>query len=529
MSWLIYKYEEPIYINICDWFNIGNIEVKYGILLDTLSMVVMVPVGIVTISVLIYALEYMKHDPNRNRFYIILSVFAIFMTILVISNNYIVMFIGWEFVGVISYLLISFWNTRITAMKSALSAILLNRMGDTLYVICIGIMLNLYNAVDFETIELLTPHMNTNILNIIAICLLIAATAKSAQLGLHGWLLHAMEGHCTRKSYNNKEINIGCKSIYLFKKYQNNLKTAESSNKGINNKNKSIHIYVYDIDTLEELSFNSKLECSKYFSMNRTTITKYINNNELFKYKYIFSDKKLDINIIINKRIDQNVWDIVTGEMLGDGHIRKENINDNGRLEFTFSSKILHYINYLKFNVLKSICNETPLTPWPKDNPTQYWFSSKNMPYITKLHSQWYKLNENINKAESDNVRKKYIKKLPDNIEELITPISLAHWLMGDGYFKNYEKTIFFCTDNFTKDEVLTLINILNDKFNIKSSLSKRSYLDKNNNTIINYRIRISKKDVNKLINLIKPYIIPQMFYKLGLSTNDFESINNFK
>ncbi len=103
------------------------------------------------------------------------------MTILVVSVNYLMMFIGWEFVGVVSYLLISFWNTRVTAIKSALSAILLNRMGDTLFVICLGTLIINFNALDLDTIELMTPHLNTNLLNFIAVMLLVAATAKSAQ------------------------------------------------------------------------------------------------------------------------------------------------------------------------------------------------------------------------------------------------------------------------------------------------------------------------------------------------------------
>lgn len=193
-NWFTYLHEEPILIHLGSWVSLGNIDINYGILLDSLSMSVMVPVGIVTLCVLYYAIDYMSHDPNRNRFYIILSVFGIFMTVLVVSENYLMMFIGWEFVGVISYLLISFWNTRITAMKSALSAILLNRMGDTFFVICLGCMITYFNALDFETIELLTPHVDTFILNLLVIMLLIAATAKSAQLGLHGWLLSAMEG-----------------------------------------------------------------------------------------------------------------------------------------------------------------------------------------------------------------------------------------------------------------------------------------------------------------------------------------------
>lgn len=194
MQLFYFIYEEPVTIHLGSWINLGDIIIPFGLSLDTLAMTVIVPVGIVTLCVLIYAIEYMSHDPNRNRFYIILSIFAVFMTILVVSDNYLMMFIGWEFVGVISYLLISFWSTRITAMKSALSAILLNRMGDTFFVIALALMINYFHAVDYDTIALVTPYINTFLLNILGLLLLLAATAKSAQLGLHAWLLQAMEG-----------------------------------------------------------------------------------------------------------------------------------------------------------------------------------------------------------------------------------------------------------------------------------------------------------------------------------------------
>ena len=141
MQLLYYIYEEPVTIHLGTWISLGDIVIPFGLSLDSLAMTVIVPVGIITLCVLAYAIEYMSHDPNRNRFYIILSIFAVFMTILVVSDNYLMMFIGWEFVGVISYLLISFWSTRITAMKSALSAILLNRMGDTFFVIALGLIM----------------------------------------------------------------------------------------------------------------------------------------------------------------------------------------------------------------------------------------------------------------------------------------------------------------------------------------------------------------------------------------------------
>nr|CBM41824.1 NADH dehydrogenase subunit 5 [Millerozyma farinosa] len=192
-SYLVFFHEEPVHMHMANWMSVGDMNVNYGMLLDSLSMVVMVPMGVVTLLVLFYSLDYMRHDPNNNRFYMMLSVFAMFMTMLVMSDNYIMMFIGWEFVGVISYLLMSFWNTRMAAMKSALSAVLLNRVGDTFFVIGLAIMLNMYHTVDFQTLELLLPYANTTMMTLMGMMLLVASTAKSAQLGLHGWLLSAME------------------------------------------------------------------------------------------------------------------------------------------------------------------------------------------------------------------------------------------------------------------------------------------------------------------------------------------------
>ncbi|YP_008475022.1 NADH dehydrogenase subunit 5 (mitochondrion) [Candida oxycetoniae] len=214
LNYIYYIWEEPVYITLGNWFNVGDICVPYGLSLDSLALTVIIPVGIVTIAVLIYAIEYMSHDPNRNVFLIILSVFALFMTILIISDNYIMLFIGWEFVGVISYLLISFWSTRIAAMKAALSAILLNRMGDTFFMLVLGILLSYFHAIDFETIALSTPYTNTFLLNIISLLLLMAATAKSAQLGLHSWLLLAMEGP-TPVSALLHAATMVCAGVYL--------------------------------------------------------------------------------------------------------------------------------------------------------------------------------------------------------------------------------------------------------------------------------------------------------------------------
>lgn len=214
LNLLIYKYEEPIHIILFNWINIGNLNINIGILLDNLSMIIIVPIGIVSFFVLLYSLNYMYYDPKRNLFYIIISIFAIFMILLIISDNYIMMFINWELIGVISYLLISFWNTRISAMKSALSALLLNRFGDTFFILFICFIISLYNSVDFTIIELLIPYTNTFILNLLAFMILIAAIAKSAQLGLHSWLLWAMDSPTPVSSLLHAATMV-CSGIYL--------------------------------------------------------------------------------------------------------------------------------------------------------------------------------------------------------------------------------------------------------------------------------------------------------------------------
>ena len=130
----------------------------------------------------------------------------------------------------------------------------------------------------------------------------------------------------------------------------------------------------------------------------------------------------------------------------------------------------------------------------------QYWFSTKRLPAITNLYQLWYKL-----------IDSKFIKVLPFNIEELLTPIALAHWIMGDGYFT--DGSLKLCTDNFTKDEVLRLIEVLYAKFGIKATINQRT----NSNGAIKWRIRISRLSMDKLISLVRPYVISEMLYKLGL------------
>ena len=253
---------------------------------------------------------------------------------------------------------------------------------------------------------------------------------------------------------------------------------------------------------------STKSECARILQISRNTVTAYLDKEKLFNNKWIFSSTVLSKQELSKWVIPSKVWEIITGELLGDGLIRYGPIKNpfiKGRIEFTFSANILHYVFYLKYDVLASICSPSEPTAWPNPNikgkePTQYWFSTKRLSAISNLHQLWYK--------EMDG---KFIKILPLNIEELLTPVGLAHWIMGDGYFA--EGNVKICTDNFTKDEVLKLVNVLYVKFGIKASANKRTNPDGK----VKWRVRISKLSMNKLISLISPYFIPEMLYKLGL------------
>jgi NADH-ubiquinone oxidoreductase chain 5 len=181
-------------INIGKWIYIENIEIDWGFIIDELAVSLLVPILTVSSLVHIYANSYMSHDPHQSRFFSILSMFTGFMIVLVTGSNYIVMYLGWELIGVASYLLISFWSTRLSAVKSGLSALLMNKFGDTFITISLFILLYTFGSLNYSTIYSLSVYINTDILNIIMLFILIGCAAKSAQLGLHNWLLSSMEG-----------------------------------------------------------------------------------------------------------------------------------------------------------------------------------------------------------------------------------------------------------------------------------------------------------------------------------------------
>jgi NADH-ubiquinone oxidoreductase chain 5 len=184
----------PVSINLFSWLNSEIFNMNWGFQFDSLTVSMLIPVLIISSLVHFYSIGYMSQDPHNPRFFSYLSLFTFMMIILVTGNNYLLMFVGWEGVGVCSYLLVNFWFTRIAANQSSLSAFLTNRVGDCFLTIGMFAILWSLGSLDYNVVFSITPYLNLNLNTMIGLCLLIGAMAKSSQVGLHIWLPMAMEG-----------------------------------------------------------------------------------------------------------------------------------------------------------------------------------------------------------------------------------------------------------------------------------------------------------------------------------------------
>jgi NADH-ubiquinone oxidoreductase chain 5 len=191
-------------IDLFNWFVFEGVCVSWGFLFDSLTVSMLLIVTLVSSLVHLYSLDYMSGDPHLNRFLNYLTLFTFFMIVLVTSSNYLQLFVGWEGVGLVSYLLVNFWHTRIQANKAALKAILVNRVGDFFFFFGMVTALMLFNSLNYEVVFSLLPfYVNDKVflfgtefstLSLISLFFFLGAVGKSAQLGLHTWLPDAMEG-----------------------------------------------------------------------------------------------------------------------------------------------------------------------------------------------------------------------------------------------------------------------------------------------------------------------------------------------
>ncbi|MES2321557.1 MAG: NADH-quinone oxidoreductase subunit L [Pseudomonadota bacterium] len=188
--------------SIYTWMTVGTLKMEVGFQIDALSAMMMCVVTFVSLMVHIYTIGYMKDDEGYNRFFAYISLFTFSMLMLVMANNFLQLFFGWEAVGLVSYLLIGFWYTRPTAIFANMKAFLVNRVGDFGFILGIGLLLAFAGSMNYqevfakkEALALMTvPGTSWMLLSAACICLFIGAMGKSAQFPLHVWLPDSMEG-----------------------------------------------------------------------------------------------------------------------------------------------------------------------------------------------------------------------------------------------------------------------------------------------------------------------------------------------
>lgn len=192
------------FIKVGTWIYSDLFQIDWGFYLDNLTVGMLLVVNIVSALVHLYSMDYMSHDPHLPRFMAYLSLFTFFMLMLVTGDNFVILFLGWEGVGICSYLLISFWYTRLQANKAAIKALVVNRVADFALTIGMVSIFFVFKSLDFHVVFPLAPffvnstfvfcNYDLPVLTVICSLLFIGAMGKSAQIGLHTWLPDAMEG-----------------------------------------------------------------------------------------------------------------------------------------------------------------------------------------------------------------------------------------------------------------------------------------------------------------------------------------------
>src|SRR6266480_1666279 len=179
----------PVYT----WLVSDGTRFEIGFLIDRLSALMMVVVSFVSLMVHVYTIGYMADDPGYQRFFAYIALFTFSMLMLVMANNFLQLFFGWEAVGLVSYLLIGFWYTRPSAIYASLKAFLVNRVGDFGFLLGIALIFVNFGTLDYAAVFGQAASVSANI-TLICILLFVGAMGKSAQFPLHVWLPDSMEG-----------------------------------------------------------------------------------------------------------------------------------------------------------------------------------------------------------------------------------------------------------------------------------------------------------------------------------------------
>ncbi len=186
--------DRTVSVPVYEWFAAGDFSAQINLLVDPLSISFVLLITFVGSLIHVYSLGYMAEDAERRRFFAYLNLFVAAMLVLVLADNFVLLFLGWEGVGLASYLLIGFWQYKPTAATAAKKAFLINRVGDIGLLVAIMIMFTVLGAVSFSEVFAAVPGASDGVLLAIGLLLLLGACGKSAQLPLQAWLLDAMEG-----------------------------------------------------------------------------------------------------------------------------------------------------------------------------------------------------------------------------------------------------------------------------------------------------------------------------------------------
>jgi NADH-ubiquinone oxidoreductase chain 5 len=194
----------PCYIKLSPWLDCEMFDACWGFYFDSLTVSMCFTVTLISTLVHLYSTSYMSHDPHQPRFMAYLSLFTFFMLMLITADNFIQLFLGWEGVGLCSYLLINFWFTRLQANKAAIKAMVINRVGDVGLALGVFSIFVVFKTCDYSVVFSLVPHVigitynflgfEVDAISTIGLLLFVGAVGKSAQIGLHTWLPDAMEG-----------------------------------------------------------------------------------------------------------------------------------------------------------------------------------------------------------------------------------------------------------------------------------------------------------------------------------------------
>lgn len=187
---------QPMVVSLFDWIRVGELNIPFSFQIDQLSLLMLMIITGVGSLIHIYSIGYMKHDPGFGKFFSFLNLFLFFMLLLVLGSNYVIMFIGWEGVGLCSYLLIGFWNKNTDFNNAARKAFIMNRVGDLGFLLGIFMIMNAFGTVEYTEVfrQATGLPVGDHVVFAITMLLFVGAMGKSAQIPLYTWLPDAMAG-----------------------------------------------------------------------------------------------------------------------------------------------------------------------------------------------------------------------------------------------------------------------------------------------------------------------------------------------